>query len=374
MPARRPGSPRGFDDKTVDCRLAAPALESPLDAVRSLHERLLGLYEELEQTDLRELEETSETTVLLGERDRLEQLVDGSIVLLKEILGRYDSDPTEPHPEAAAAFGRGVDRMVEQYASEGRLADLAFIATVELRQKRERLSRLAPGASRYLLLSAIASTRRRLKKSLTAVSSLLCRLEAVGEPLSFESEVQSAVAIRRGYARLCRTIARGRDPGAGLESRLRDIKTELTILMGRAFYPDLRLEDRVALRESHGRLIAWLARPPSASTNEEGRRLWTDICGVANELSKISRRQELLEHDAHVLRIAAAALEAESAEELAPGLLRHLGELEGLDPDVDRLLRSQTRDAAAWRRATGRLRMHLPTVTAAALTHGGWLL
>lgn len=278
-----------------------------------------------------------------------------SISTLQLVLRRYDgaSAPStaEPLPEGGRDFDHGVDAIVQQLPSEGRVADLGYMALIELRQRLARVEALQPDEDPWRVLAVLDGARRRVRKSNGAVATVLAQLERLEPTHEHASELTTSLEVRRVYARLRRSIDERREPArAELQARLRGVGTQLAILVGRPIYPDLRLDDRAQLRRLQARILEWLRLPPDTEASfVVGHRLWTDLAGFARVLAQVSHRQELLEHDAHVVAIASGACRATSRRELPDRLFERLTSLHGLDDEIDELLGASERSVERWR-------------------------
>ncbi len=333
---------------------------------RDLIDALVASVRRVEALDLRRWEGAPSAEVLDALRPPIVESLDEATRTLQLVLRRYDgaSAPpagAEPLPEGGRDFDHGVDAIVQQLPSEGRVADLGFMALIELRQRRERVIALVASEDPWRLLAVLDGARRRIKKSTGAVATVLAQLEGLSPALGHAPELATSLEVRRSYARLRRSIDEGQEPSrAELQPRLRRIGTQIAMLIGRRIYPDLRIDDRSQIRELQARILAWLRLDPAEeATFVEGRRLFTDLAGFARVLAQVSHRQELLEHDAHVVAIAAGACRATSRTELPDRLVDRLSALVGLDDEVDELLEARERAVERWRRPLARLERRL---------------
>ncbi len=324
--------------------------------------RILGLVDAL---DLRGLEGQPGAVVHAAVHAPIVAAIQASIALLGDVLRRYQDASAPPAVESAAwgpgsrrEFDFGVDEIVMQHPSPGRVSDLGFMARIELNQKLSRIETLGPAVDGWQQLTSYDSARRCVRKSLTAVGSVLCKCEGIATDLSFASELSSSLEIRRAFTRLRRSIRENEVPAPGeVRARLRGIGTQIAMFVGRPIYPDVRIDDRMQLCDLQARILDWL-RDRSAEEHQahrDGLRLWQDLAGFARVLALVNHRQELLEHDAHVVRIALGVLAQGSRTEVPERLLSHLERLLGLDDEVDALLAAHETSAAAWREPLSRI-------------------
>ncbi|MCA9609852.1 MAG: hypothetical protein KC619_29845 [Myxococcales bacterium] len=272
---------------------------------------------------------------------------------LGQVLDRYEgASPTFDGIEDAGSsvvrdFERGVDALVDQLPSAGRVADLAFMANLELRQRRARVATLSPTDDPWKLLATFDSARRRARKSATAVATVLAEVEGLEHGFSHASELTQSLLVRVAYAKLRRQIEGDGEPTPDqLETRLRHVGTHLVILAGKTLYRELRIEDRVQLQQLRTRILEWLA--DAERTTGDGMHLWQDLTAFASILALVNQRQELLQHDAHIVKIAIGVCR-KATSSLPPPLLERMAGLKGLTDEVDHLLEAKETAAQAWR-------------------------
>jgi len=233
--------------------------------------------------------------------------------------------PFEHELDAAVATKLGSRQAVEE---------IAFIAQLELRQREERLMRITARQGATALLGECDSSLRRVRKALNAVDAAIAKAESVPPRLDFTSELQTSLAVRRAYAKFrARLNLEGEPRPDTLRSRFRAAGTQIAILVGWDAYPEMRVQDRLLLRELQLRVLGWLRGGPEATT-AAGMRLWQDLAGCVEMFSLINRRQELVAHDSAIVR---ALVDGERSES-DPELREALRPLDGLDRDLDDLL------------------------------------
>jgi hypothetical protein len=220
------------------------------------------------------------------------------------------------------------------------VADIAFCAQLELSQRRQRLKEVAHSRDPIALLGDCDSALRRLYKALCAIDIALARATLTEPSLDFTSELQRSLRVRRYYARFSAQVLSGAEPTPStLLARLRATGTAIAVLVGHEVYSELRVRDRLQLRSLQRRILGWLSPGPRADATAAGLQLWSDVKAFVGMLRGVNGRQELAEHDAKVVR-EALALAAGGAREFPLELRRSLEALAGLDPAIDRLLKS----------------------------------
>lgn len=359
-----------------------------------LHDRILRCASHARAVDVRPFELRGAADVISGLVPPVTAVISDAIEVCRGVVAAYDTVESasadaalddvfgtdDDEGRASSVFHVDVDALVS--GSERRaVADVAFLGVTELRPKLARVERLGTHGDPWEVVAECGSGLRRVGKSLTAIEVVLCRVEGLEARLSFATQLARSLQVREQYARLRRTIVRNVPDAATLQRSLRRVGTAIAMLIGKDVYPDLRIHDRRQLRELQARILEWL--PPISEPGEappddhvrEGLRLWQDIVGFAGLLSQVSRRQELVEHDAAQLDRALTALRTSAREKIDDDLVRALRSLRGLDDELDALLEEQTLASAAWAPVVRRLHraIYEPTTGTHLLDarHGG---
>jgi hypothetical protein len=195
---------------------------------------------------------------------------------------------------------------------------------------------------------------------MNAVDVAIASVEAVPTLLDFTSELQTSLAVRRAYGKFRARILAGGDPTPDtLRARFRGAGTHIAKLVGWDIYPEMRVQDRLLLRELQQRVLDWLRGGPEA-TSAAGVRLWQDLTGCLQMFLLVNRRQELVEHDTAIVRALAAQVEASELDASAWASVRAL---EGLDPELDQLLTGAVFETSALRPIVRRIAMQLGTTS-----------
>ncbi|HEV7518649.1 MAG TPA: hypothetical protein VGR07_20325 [Thermoanaerobaculia bacterium] len=311
-------------------RSTAPLLEKIVRLSLSAGAIDIANYEQAEAGELR-----AELVPVVGE------LLKDALAFFDGILDTYgaDEDPGPGGESPPGNFRREVDELLLAEVAEvveahgERIADLTFIARLELRQKMASLTRLPAEADSWRIIAAAGSCLRQIHKALAALEAVITRAEGVAPVLGFNDELTSALAARRAYAGFRRQLRHvGRLPD--ISDRLQGAATSIAHLFDLEVYRDLRISDRVQLRRLLERILRWAG--PDLD-REGGERLWEDLSACAALLAEISKRQELQEHDTRACqeildRLVAAPLPGPAL----PADVRPLLEsLTGRDDDLD---------------------------------------
>jgi hypothetical protein len=259
-------------------------------------------------------------------------------------------------------FERAIDATMANLGSHQVVEEIAFIAQLELRQREERLERVRPSQGTTALLGECDSSLRRVRKALNAVDAAIATVESVPPLLGFTSELHTSLAVRRAYAKFRSRVKAGGEPSPDmLRGRFRGVGTQIAKLVGWDIYPEMRVQDRLLLRDLQQRVLDWL-RGGADATPAAGLRLWQDLAGCIEMLALVNRRQELVEHDSAIVR---AVSELIDAPELPERVWQDLRPLEGLDPELDQALQVPA-DHAVLRSIIRRLAVQLGTAAAPA--------
>lgn len=287
--------------------------------------------------------------------------------VLAEVLQTYEAEHEARSGRDGAVglaspyvpFEQAIDAAIgaQSTSSLDAIGDIAFLAHLELRQRAERLRHVTACRSAIAIVGECDSALRRIKKALTSIDVALARAGLVQPSLDFASELEVSLRVRRACAKLrARVVAGGEPTPETLQVRLRGAGTAIAMLVGWEIYPSLRVRDRLQLRELQRRILDWLRQERDV---EDGLRLWQDLVGFVRMLSQVNRRQELVDHDARVVRAAQGGLASPEIAEVPAEMLGELRSLEGLDDEVDALLASAERRASAWAEPIARLALQL---------------
>jgi len=268
-------------------------------------------------------------------------LVDRAEALVSELLEfEPPSDSARSSAEIAAvgepSFGKQVDNVIAS-GSTTLIADLAFVARLEIRQMVRWLRRLAPEDSKWVFLEICQRVRRHLLRGLTALGRAM-RTRLGGQVVDdcFVDELARSLACRRILAALWARVEQ--TDGQPIERRLRLAGTAIAMLQGHDAYSDLRLGDRRTLRDVHGRILAWVKS--GGATPHAGKVLLQDLEGFVSLTRQINGRPELLEYDQFLgpkLLLEVGAVESDDIPAWC-ALMTRLRQLWGASVQLDRQL------------------------------------
>ncbi len=263
------------------------------------------------------------------------------------------AEPFDPFDDLVDGEGTVLDP-----DSRSRIADIAFVARLELRHRAARLSQLAPQETANFLAEC-DSALRRVTKALCALDRVISRESSRPAYLDTLSELELGLQVRRCYASFRATIFAHGDACDRLEDvevHLRRAGHAIAVVVGQPIFGALRLHDRDQLRSLQRRILGWLK---SERRLVDGAAVWRDVCAFAAILRHIDRRQELIEHDSLVIRSAlrslAAQTETDESEEISKRVFIELASLHGLDDRVDELVDRGEMRAVVWEPVIERL-------------------
>jgi hypothetical protein len=347
-------------------------------ALRAISQPMVAIVEEVSGLNVRAYEGRLADELIAELRPIAAALVDRALATIDDVVDRCMAAPFGTSAEARPAeeggataspregaaderFELTLDSLVDQRSSPLQaIDDIAFLARLELRQRRGRLAALAPDRSQMDILAECERSLRGVRKSLAALDQAVADAWNAPRSLDYRSELDTSLRVRRCYARLRREMLEGGEPRPeALTARLRAAGTLIAILVGREIYPELRIRDRLQLRELQGRILGWLRE--GFDDIAGGVRLFQDLAAFVRMLAEVNHRQELVAHDAGVVARVHARLE-QAASSTSPDELREeLEPLRGLDDELDTLLEASCRDRAAYEPIVDRLHARLAT-------------
>lgn len=316
-----------------------------------------------EQVDMRAFEERPREALQDELLPMVRRVTSEGLDALERVLRAYEDlvegDPEDDGPDN---FYVEIDRVLQEDGQGSHVADLAFMAHLELTDRAEVLAKAQPSWDRWRLLGECDSCLRRLRKAASAVERAIA-LDAGLEPqLEYLTETSLGRVIRAYYARFRREVAGDGPPEDDqVHERLHSAAVSIAKLVGRDFYGDLRVSDRAGLRDLQERLRRWL-QGEDGFDPRAGRRIWQDLSSFASLLAQVNRRTELVEHDREVVAATLRELEQDHdpSAELPRQLLVSLERLRGLSDRLDELLAEPvTLGRGVWLRELRRLEREL---------------
>lgn len=280
-----------------------------------------------------------------------------AIALLDKILAACEhGDGGQSGDEDLGELARVLDLGAETASSHEAVEELAFVAQLELRQRQTRVSHAQRGSDLLNRLVEHESALRRIERALGALDHAIARFEHVPSLLDHTPLLQTSLAVRRAYARFALVVANAGPPTTTeLRPRLRQLGTQIAVMIGWDIYPSLRVQDRLVLRQLQDRVLAWMRSPDADPA--DGVRIWSDLASCVEMFQQVRNRQELREHDQVTVVALTAQLERLPADEPLPAeTWARLQTLIGVDPGCDpTLLERQPVSGATARGLVARL-------------------
>ncbi len=252
----------------------------------------------------------------------------------------------------------------EESAAE--IADLAFVARMDLRRRQSRFEAMSAHTDTWEYLEACESICRWVLKTTMALQQVIAEHHGSDAPGDWSTaEIERSLRVRRAYAAFRKHLDPDTPPTAEtMHRRMRLVGITLAKLMGQDAYDDMRVRDRRALHELQGRVLDWL-RGKSELTGDgvaSGARLWQDIVGLSSLMMQVNKRDVLCEHDTEILRSTYETLFGGlvPATRVRSEMLDKLAAVYGLDPALDLCLDAGPEaDMEAWRTSLlSALRVH----------------
>jgi hypothetical protein len=360
MSSAVPSDAGEISDAARGRRGARSSASRSIVATPELHQRLVQCAQQARTVDVRPFELRAVGDARDGLVPPVLRVVDDAIGVCRDVLDAFDAEESATDdldvafteapadPRNTGVFHVRVDELVERPVAERQVADVAFLGATELRTKRTRIEHVRAKTDPWEIVSECGSALRRVEKSLTAIEVVLCGASQLPRQLSFASQLSRSLEVRQNYARLRQTIASLATSDTPRHRALRLAGTAIAMLIGKDVYPELRIDDRRQLRALQERILAWLRCDAARPENErEADRILQDLLGFADLLALVSRRQELVEHDAGLVGAAVARLRR-GEPEWDLDFAERLKGLRGLDDEIDLLLDAPSRATSEW--------------------------
>jgi hypothetical protein len=165
------------------------------------------------------------------------------------------------------------------------------------------------------------------------------------------AELKSSLEWRRACARFRHDLHTAQvtaTRGGSVAELLRSGAAGLARLTGRAAQAGLHSGDRSRLQDLRERIAAWLQHDPAGDPGA-GLLLWQELLDLAQLLSGVSQRPEVIEHDRDLLdRVHRELARTRTGVHAVPPVVRVLLDgLFGLNDELDELLGRRGRVARA---------------------------
>ncbi len=295
--------------------------------------RVRSLYTLVTSIDLVELENRDIATI----RD---EFVPAARNVLRAALGVFD--------RLARDFGEdgpaGPDRAPSRDTHAREIADLCFIARMELAPRAADLERQSQSDDKWALLASASHAFGCVIKAVFALEPRLAKL--AGRPLEINRHRSTgdSVRVRRVYHNLHRQVMLDGTPTPEtIDVRMQRIADALERLIVSPVYPRLRGSDRCQIRRLKERLDGWLAEEDERCP-AVGLALWRDLSALSAMFLEIRRRQELVDYDLRTLSGLRPVVEERPSQAIpdAP-IVATLANVVGRDREIDELVEDPSR-------------------------------
>ena len=310
--------------------LSGSGIDDHLRWIRNLHQ-LCG------QVDLRSFEEAPRERI----ETRLVPLTRSELEIARRVF-----DELSTQYEGVRVPSGAVEEGVRNPSQE--IADLCFIAKMELRPLEDELDKLRDQEDKWSLLASAARVLGSIAKAIYAMEPQLCQLADEDPLLGRDQPVELSVRVRRVYNNFHQQVTFDGEPTpASILGRLRAVREATLRLVAAPVYPQLRGSDRCSLRRLQERVQAWLDEGDDAAPSA-GLDLWKDLSALSEMFQQINRRMDLIEHDQKLIVEALERLEALPGGATLPLDLRsRLQSMIGRDPELDALVADEDPPAAS---------------------------
>ncbi len=321
--------------------------DGPLKIAR-LQDRLVETALRARALDLRSYEESRPEDLRSEVYPEVADILAEALTVLDALTDSLETEKSPPEdldgfsvPDGS--FLREIDALLEAAEDSQAIADIAFFSSRELHLRKSTVEQISASGDTWEIIGELGSALRKVYKAFTAIEAAICRQTDLSPVLGFSTELHRSLKVRRVYARFQEAIAGDAEPHhEELRERLRGVAVNIAKMIGRDIYSELRITDRVHLRELQHRVLGWLKRAdPNPKT---GMRLWQDCAGFAMLLREVNKRQELQQHDHQLIGKMKRCL-AEMAADEAPipeNFLEQARPLYGMDAELDALIRRGT--------------------------------
>ena len=181
------------------------------------------------------------------------------------------------------------------------LAHAVALARLGLRGRQRALQELDASATFAERLAAASSALRTIQRSLSAVERAWATSRHTEPTFSFyDRALATSLHVRRRYVELHRRVTRGATPPPDqIAARLRSIGNGISELLGKGIARELRTGDRVLLSRGREEIRRWLARSHAEPFDAaSGLHLFHDLANITRLFLDVSKREELVRHDA----------------------------------------------------------------------------
>jgi hypothetical protein len=179
---------------------------------------------------------------------------------------------------------------------------------------------------------------RKLIRLLAALETAVCNHADLEPQLTELHPLAESLRVRRVLWRFWRGILACKSyDDEEMSSCLVAAGASIAGLEEREEYRELRIGDRIQLRDLHERIRDWLCT--SGASLADAQRLWQDLHGCAMLLREVNLRSELIDHDRKVVTECMAELDGLGpGAPCPPAVCRRLDAIRGRSDRLDDLI------------------------------------
>ena len=278
--------------------------------------------------------------------EKIRVVIHDTATLASDIMDFFDDGEEsrpEPDPEFDGDDTSGLIQIGAKISSElatREISDLAFVCRGQLLEILEALEGAVERKEIWLVASHADTGLRRATKGLITLEAAIREYEGLPALERNWIDLEDSLEIRRLYGQFRRAVLRPMpEDHRALRMHLRKAATRIAILRDLKIYPLLRIDDRLEIRSLQKRILAWMSGDGDSS-EDAGRRLWTDLVSFARLLVQVNNREEIREHDRRVVShlYHVLFLGAEPPDRLPTAVVEDLESLLGRDDELDQAI------------------------------------
>ncbi|MCA9660815.1 MAG: hypothetical protein KC486_20905 [Myxococcales bacterium] len=272
-------------------------------------------------------------------------------------------------PAAEAVGGELSDiltRLEHHYTNEARgdaMSSAGMLADMSMMSRAEVDARVGGLRGELAKTDAVGSISRAmgllgtLRRTAVVVENSLADALEGRRRLRSQRELDLLIEIRGSAVDLGLALGAKEPPASQLRKRLQPTEETLDALISRDLYWELPEAERRAASDLHTRVRLW-SGGGDGYDSVSGRHLWGALRAFVDDLLKVNERNELIEYDRSIIRMAHSTVFGSGARggEISAPLFKQLKGIAGRDPAIDRLLATEDRSAQAWGEPLQRLR------------------
>ena len=262
-----------------------------------------------------------------------------------------------------------LDRLETHYKEEGdagplsgagMVADISAMSRQEVSDRLGRLKGEVRGVDNLEVIIRSMSLLGTLRRTTVVVENLLADQLELRRRLRSQGELDLLLEIRAAAVEIALSLGDAEPRAAELVDRLRPVEPVLSGLVARDLYWELPDGPRRVATDLLARTRIWVGGG-DGHDSISGRHLWRALRTFVDGIFKVNERNELLEYDRSIIRMAHGAIFGRGAPSgrVPPTLLKQLRRIAGRDAMIDRLLATGDADPQKWAEPLQRLRESL---------------